>query len=67
MSLFYGNISLRLNRGNGFNFDVLETLTRWGMVRRLVAVLVLGIPASGCVYVGVTITNAATIPDCMPG
>jgi len=37
------------------------------LVRHLVAALVLGVLVSGCVHVGATITNAPTIPDCIPG
>jgi tetrahydromethanopterin S-methyltransferase subunit E len=37
------------------------------MVKRLVAALVLGVLVAGCVHVGATITNAPTIPDCIPG
>jgi len=37
------------------------------LVTHLVAALVLGVLVSGCVHVGATITNAPTIPDCIPG
>jgi hypothetical protein len=37
------------------------------VIRQLVAALVLGVLVSGCVHVGATITNAPTIPDCIPG
>jgi len=40
---------------------------KYDVVTRLVAVLVLGALVSGCVHVGATITNAPTIPDCIPG
>jgi len=35
--------------------------------RRLLAALALAVLGSGCVQVGVTVTNAPTIPDCIPG
>jgi len=37
------------------------------VVTRFVVALVLGVLVSGCVHVGATITNAPTIPDCIPG
>jgi len=65
-----GRIDLRLNRrlraGRAFapRSDARNTCV---FVARLVVSLVLGVLVSGCVHVGVAITNAPTIPDCIPG
>jgi hypothetical protein len=36
-------------------------------MKRLLAALGLAVLASGCVHVGVTVTNAPSTRDCIPG